>query len=372
MLNYEFPPLGGGAANACEYIIRDMAQKGVEVDLVTSSPDGYKTEQIGSSINIYKLAVDKKSIHYWTHREILTYSWKARIFIKSLMKQRKYSLCHAFFGIPCGAIAYLYRQNLPYIVSLRGSDVPGFNKRFSFQYVFLKPVIRRVWRNAEAIIANSDGLKELAQKTDPDCEMGIIYNGIDIKQFKPDENRKNGGKLRVICVSRLIGRKGIDYLLQSIPRIKEKGGSPLELRIIGEGNQENQLKTLSRELGLEDTVSFAGYVEHSRLPVEYAASDIFVIPSFNEGMSNSILEAMACGLPIVATDTGGSKELIDGNGIIIPTGQIESITASLQALIEDSGKRTKMGRRSRQLAESLSWDKVTTAYINEYEKHGKS
>ena len=364
MLNYEFPPLGGGAANACKYILKEMSRKGIEVDLVTSSSNKFETEKIGETVNIYKLAIGKKNIHYWTQREILTYSWKARRFISGLIREKQYDLCHAFFGIPCGAIAYLYRKQLPYIVSLRGSDVPGFNQRFSFQYIFLKPIIRRVWRNAKAVIANSDGLKKLAQKTYPNCPIDIIYNGIDIEQFKPARNDKD--KLRILCVSRLIERKGIDYLLRSIPPIKERFGNRFEVWIVGEGNLEQQLKGLSRQLGVADVVSFKGYIEHSRLPDIYASSDILVLPSLSEGMSNTILEAMACGLPIVTTNTGGSKELINGNGIIIPTGDAKGIADAISKLIEERSLRGKMGTKSRELATELSWATVAERYLEIY------
>ncbi|MFC1925772.1 glycosyltransferase family 4 protein [Chloroflexota bacterium] len=361
------PPLGGGAANACYYLIKEMAKKDVFVDLVTSSPSReFQTEKIGESIDIYKLPVAKKDIHYWTQREILTYSWKARKFIKGLMKEKQYDLCHAFFGIPCGAIAYLFRKELPYIVSLRGSDVPGFNQRFSFQYIFLKPVIRKVWKNSGAVIANSEGLKELAKKTDRNCAIDIIYNGIDTEQFKP--TRSNGDKLRILCVSRLIERKGIDYLLRSLPLIKERYGNVFELWIVGEGNLEQHLKGLSKQLGVEDIVSFKGYVEHDRLPETYSSSDIFVLPSLNEGMSNTILEAMASGLPIVTTDTGGTNELIKGNGIVIASEDIASIADAIGKLIEDPTTRIKMGDVSLELAQGLSWAMVTEQYIQTYNK----
>jgi len=246
-------------------------------------------------------------------------------------------------------------------VSLRGSDVPGFNQRFSFQYIFLKPIIRRVWRNAKAVIANSDGLKKLAQKTYPNCPMYIIYNGIDIEQFKPARNDKD--KLRILCVSRLIERKGIDYLLRSIPPIKERFGNMFEVWIVGEGNLEQQLKGLTRQLEIADVVSFKGYIEHGRLPDIYSSSDIFVLPSLSEGMSNTVLEAMACGLPIVTTDTGGTKELVKVNGIIIPTRDAKRIANAVNKLIEEPSLREKMGMKSRELATELSWRTVAERYL---------
>jgi len=134
MLNYEYPPIGGGASNATYYLLKEFAiRRNIEVDLVTSSPNTkFKKEELGDNIVIHKLPIGKKKLHYWTQREILAYSKRAYKYIKKLMQIKKYDVTHAFFGIPSGAIAYLFKKEIPYVVSLRGSDVPGFNKRFSF------------------------------------------------------------------------------------------------------------------------------------------------------------------------------------------------------------------------------------------------
>lgn len=141
-----------------------------------------------------------------------------------------------------------------------------------------------------------------------------------------------------------------------------------EVWIVGEGNLEQQLKGLSRQLGVADVVSFRGYIEHSRLPDIYASSDIFVLPSLNEGMSNTILEAMACGLPIITTDTGGSKELINGNGIVLPIQAPQAIADAITELIKNAETRKRMGQRCRELSDELSWGKVTDGYVATYEK----
>lgn len=366
MLNYEYPPLGGGGSNACKYILKELSKAKVDVDLVTSSAtDELETEKIGGSINVYRLPINKNNIHYWTQKEIISYSWKARKFVKKLIEERKYDLCHTFFGFPCGAIAYLFRREIPYIVSLRGSDVPGFNERFSLQYVFLKPIIRRVWKNAAAVIANSEGLKELALEIQPIVKIDIIHNGIDTEAFKPVTKETNT-KLRILCVSRLIKRKGIDYLLESIALVKEIFGDDFEVCIIGEGDQEQELKEMSKQLKIDDVVIFEGYIEHSKLPEFYSNSDIFILPSLNEGMSNTILEAMASGLPIITTDTGGTKELINGNGIVIPMRDLKAIAGAIVKLIEDPSLRKEMGRNSRGISEELSWGEVAKEYLGIY------
>lgn len=366
MLNNEYPPLGGGGSNACKYILKEFADKDIDVDVVTSSSSNtFEIEKIGDTVNIYKLPINKKDIHYWTQREIIAYSWKANKFIKKLMDEKEYDVCHAFFGIPCGAIAYLFRKKIPYIVSLRGSDVPGFNNRFGFEYVFLKPIIRSIWKKAGAVVANSKGLKELALLTSPEQEISVIYNGIDISEFKPDLNRTNDGDmLRIVCVSRLIERKGIKYLIEAIGKLKDRN---IKLVLVGEGNQEEELKKLAQDQGISDIVDFKGYISHDNIADIYKNSDVFVLPSLNEGMSNALLEGMASGLTVIVTDTGGTVELIDGNGIIIPMGDSDAIVNAIRRIMDYPDERKRMNIRSRKIAEMMDWKAVGESYLKVYE-----
>ncbi|MCD4841465.1 MAG: glycosyltransferase family 4 protein [Methanosarcinales archaeon] len=365
MLNYEYPPLGGGGSNACKYILEDFAHRNLDVDLVTSSSNIFETETIGNSVTIYKLPINKKDIHYWTQREIIAYSWKARKFIKKLMEENEYDICHAFFSVPCGAIAYLFRDKIPYIVSLRGSDVPGFNDRFGFQYVFLKPIIKKVWRDAKAVVSNSQGLKELALKTSSSQEISVIYNGIDVSEFDPNFDKRDNNEIKIVCVARLIERKGLKYLIEAIGELKDNN---IKLIIVGEGNQEEELNKLSVELKISDSVDLKGYVSHDRIADIYKSSDVFVLPSLNEGMSNALLEAMGTGLPVIVTDTGGTHELIDGNGIIVPMGDSNAIAEAIRGLMNDPDTRMRMGTRSREIAEQMGWSTVSEAYLRLYEE----
>ena len=230
---------------------------------------------------------------------------------------------------------------------------------------FLKPIIKEVWRKAAAVVANSQGLKQLALETDPERKIDIICNGIGTAQFRPGSGGRD--KIRILCVSRLIERKGISHLIESVPLIKEKHGNNFEILIVGEGNLEQELRSLSSSLGADDVVSFAGYIEHSRLPEIYASSDIFVLPSLNEGMSNTILEAMACGLPIITTDTGGTSELISDNGIVLRDVSSVSIADAVCRLIADNEVRRAMGNKSREIAEGMGWGKVAERYLDIYE-----
>jgi len=378
ILNYEYPPLGGGAANALYYLLREFAASdGIKVDLVTSSPDGrFEITEPAGNVSIHKLAIRKTNRHYWTQPEILDYSVRAARYARRLVDTTDYDLCHAFFAIPCGAIAYGLRGRLPYIVSLRGSDVPGFNSRFNWMNAGLKPAFRRVLAGASAVQANSEGLMKLAHLTSPDTPIDIIYNGVDCRQFSPAGSASGSSEenvaAKLVSVCRLIGRKGIDDLIRALPAIKA-GLGPVELTVVGAGNLKDSLSALAESEGVGRDITWLGAVDHDELPAIYRRSDLFVLPSHFEGMSNALLEAMASGLPVVVTATGGADELIDGNGLIVGAGDSGALGRAVIDILGDASKGRAYGARSREIANRFSWGNVARQYLKTYEQvMGKS
>lgn len=369
VLNYEYPPLGGGAANALFHIVREFARDGEPlVDVVTSAADGvFAIETLAETVTVHKLPVRKDQIHYWTQREILDYSIRGLRYARTLLKDHDYDLCHAFFALPCGLMARRLRGKMPYIVSLRGSDVPGFNERLAKIDPFLKPLFRRVIGGAASVQANSEGLRRLARQTSAAAEIEIIYNGVDCGQFTPAERSSGAKRLHLISVCRLIERKGVDDLIAALPRIKSRLGD-VKLTVVGEGNLEADLKQQARELQVSDNIEWLGFVEHDALPELYREADIFVLPSHYEGMSNSLLEAMAGGLAVVVTDTGGTRELFHENGRIVEIGAPASIAEAVVSLGEDPEDLAACSARSRQTAEDFSWGKVAEKYMAVYER----
>ncbi len=359
MLNYEFPPIGGGAANANLQLLKEFGKsKKLSLDLITSSINNkFEREKFSDNITIYKLDVNKKRIHYWTLKEIFKYTWKATKLAKKLIKQNKYDLVHAFFALPSGLIAM--NTGLPYIVSVRGSDVPGFNPRLKPFYRTQQLMFKQVCSKAKKVIANSEGLKQLTNKSWKK-NVEVIPNGINTDEFKPIKNKSK--KITLITVARLIPRKGLNYLIKALQNINA------DLIIVGEGPEKDNLKQLARKYKVHDKVKFLGYVKHNKLPELYGKSDIFVLPSLFEGMSNTVLEAMACGLPIITTDTGGTNELIKDNGIIIEKKSSLEILNAANKLISDKKKLAKYGTTSRKIALTYSWSNVASEYLKTYKQ----
>jgi glycosyltransferase involved in cell wall biosynthesis len=384
--NYEYPPLGGGAGNATAYILKEYSKiPDLKVDLITSSVDcEYHLEKMGENISIHRLPIgkNKNNLHFQSQKEVLKYTWKAYFFSKKLIKKNEYNLSHSFFAFPCGFISLLlkWQNRIPYIVSLRGSDVPGYSERFVWLYFFIKPLVRIIWKKSFAVVANSQGLKELALKTNPRQEIGVIYNGVDIQTFIPrslasgteSPEAKLRGNLKFIITtgaSRITARKGIKYLLEALNKLLPEYPN-LYLELMGEGDEKENLEKISKDLGLEKNVKFVGRIPRENTAPYYQEASIFVLPSLNEGMSNAMLEALASGLPILATDTGGTRELVeDGkNGFIIQTKSSDNIAEKIKRLIDNPELRQKMAKESRKKALEMSWEKVAGEYVEIYNK----
>jgi len=370
-LNYEYPPLGGGAGNATSYLLKEFAKiPDLKVDLVTSSIDKkYHLEKLTENIQIHRLPIGKnqKNLHFQSQKDLLVYAWKAYGFSKIMVKKNKYNLTLAFFSVPCGFLAWILKKRfkLPYLVSLRGADVPGYSERFAYLYKIITPLIKKVWKEASGVIANSQGLKELALKTNPGQEISVISNGININRFKPSLFDFTFQKtFPILCVTRITPRKGVRYLIEAFSQLYKKYPN-LSLQIIGEGNEKENLEKMARRLGLEKQVNFVGLLPHEKLPAYYQSAGVYVLPSQNEGMSNCMLEALASGLPLLATNTGGTQELIeDGvNGFILRMKSAEDIAEKLEILIQNEELRKKMGKASREKAERMSWENVAQEYM---------
>ena len=359
MINYEYPPIGGGTAKACEKVINNINDEDVKIHLITSSPSNYYRET-HENLVIDRIDVHKEEDHVWKFTEVFWFIFKASYHARKLTSKKDFDIVHAWTGFPCGTVARFLGH--PYIVSLRGGDVPEFDERFTLYYPFLKPLIKNIWSNAKNVIPNSTGLKELAKQT-MDREMMVIPNGVNTEKFYPKDeyNKCSNDTLKLVTVCRLSEMKRTSDVIRAVKDLDD-----VQLDIIGTGDLENRLKELTSELGLESKVRFLGYVENEDLPDFLNRADIFLLPSLNEGMSNAILEAMSSGLPIVMTDVGGSDELIDGNGFIVEKKNPGDINKALKKYSEDPKLIEKHGRKSREIAESKDWKNISEQFLNAY------
>lgn len=369
MLNYEFPPIGGGAGHANLCLLKEFAgMDDLQVDVLTSAPEpGFDSYEFSNNITIYKVGVHKKNLHYWRKTEVLEWLFKSRSFYRALKSATDYDVVHSFFGFPTAFLCYRDHAKTPYIISLRGSDVPGYNVRLGLDYMLLSGLFKKIWRSASAVVANSKGLAQLANRFMPGLDIGIISNGVYIDQFSPSEADRSFDPVRLLTVCRLISRKRIDILIESVAKLKSSGVN-VRLSIAGEGNLDEELKRQAESLGVADEVKFLGRVDAEDMPGVYRDNDIFVMSSAHEGMSNAMLEAMASGLPIVTTRCEGVEELIQNNGIVAETADAEAISNAVSEIIIDPDSYTFMSETACMQAARFSWEAVAQEYLKCYKE----
>jgi len=369
MLNYEFPPIGGGAANAHLCLLRQYADKSdLRVHVLTSAPaPGTVTEKFSEHITIYKVGVHKKTLHFWRKAEVIEWLVKAKIHYRRLLHENDYDLAHAFFGFPTGWLCYRSAKKLPYIISLRGSDVPGRHARLKLDYKILGPAFRGIWKKAAALVACSEGLKVRALRFLPSVSIEVIPNGVDLDSFCPAETARKSDALRLLTVGRLSVTKRVQMLIDAV-EILHRDGRKLHLTIVGGGQAEQELREIVSTRDLGEVIEMAGRVRAENMPQLYRDNDVFVSASMQEGMSNAMLEAMASGLPIVTTRCEGVEELIADNGMVVEQANAQSIAEAVETLAGDQERYSRMRTAARKQAEKFTWRNSANQYIEIYKK----
>lgn len=365
-VSHEFPPIGGGGANACYYLAKGLCCWGHEVTVVTANYKGLQPREIIEDVEVIRVSAKRKYQEHCGFLEMLSYLIKAWPVVKGQEKLKKYDICLVFFGIPSGPIGYLLKKkyDIPYIIRFGGGDIPGFQERFDKVYKLIAPVIRVIWNHADRLVANSEGLRNLAYDFYDKKEIQIITNGVDTNFFMP-RNEKHAG-IELLFVSRLIERKGLQYFIPQMKDVIANCDTHIHLTVVGDGPYKPILEEMTWAEGIEEYVSFEGYKNRDEIREYYQKADLFLLPSKKEGMPNVVLEAMACGLPIVMTPCEGNAELIRGNGKVVPYSQFAK---EIIKICNDAELRERMGKESRKQAVTrFSWDYIVDRYLALMEK----
>jgi len=369
LINSEYPPIGGGAGNASANVARCLAALGHSVTLVTARFGDLPRREIQNGVTIYRISAMRRKQDRSGAVEQLAFIVSASFWTLNWARQNKPNITLAFFGMPSGAVAWLLKvmYKIPYLVSLRGGDVPGFRPYdFKTFHKMIGPFLRVIWHNASAVIANSNGLRDLAVAFDSSIAIPIIPNGVDVSRF--DASDRDWTSPRLLSAGRVVYQKGFDLGLRALAQLKDLSW---KWCIAGDGPQMESLKSLAQELGIAERVTFLGWQAREDLAKWYHRSNLFLFPSRHEGMPNAVLEAMASGLPIVATKIAGNEELVvDGvTGVLVNPEDVDSLRDGLRRLMAEEKTRKQMGRASRHRVESeYSWENVARQYSEYLER----
>lgn len=281
--------------------------------------------------------------------------------LRALKRARRLDLIDAHFGYPDGYAAVLLGRwlGVPVTITLRGTEA-----RHAADPA-LRPLLLKALLGADRVFAVADALKQVVMSIGvPGDKITVVGNGVDTARFVPvdrDEARAALGLPAnapvLISVGGLVERKGFHRVIELLPRLRERWPGLIYLIVGGasaEGNNRPQLEQQVAQLGLGDTVRFLGSLPPDALKQPLSAADVFVLSTRNEGWANVFLEAMACGLPVVTTDVGGNREVVDRDslGIVVPFGDAAALEAALDQALATHWDRTAIRRH----AEDNAWD----------------
>ena len=365
LINYEYPPIGAGAANAAYQIGKSMVNMGHDVYVLTSCFKHLKGWCIEEGINIFRCKTIRKQASQSNIFEMFLFVASAFFVLPGLLKKKKIDAMLVFFSFPCGPLGLWGSlvSNIPYVISLRGGDVPGNESSLDFIHRILIPIRHAVFQNSCAIVANSEGLKMLSQKTD-NFPVKVIPNGVDTDFFKP--SNKKSKKTVFLFVGRFQNQKNLFFLLEQMDVVACKVKEEFELHLVGDGPLAFKLKNHADKLKIKKRIFWHGWCSKEELRQHYKGADCLLNPSLYEGMPNVVLEAMASGLPIIVSNVPGNSTLVrDGEtGFLFDLKQPDGFVKAVCRILEDKDSAKTMGQRARKwVEEEFSWGRVAGEYL---------
>ena len=256
---------------------------------------------------------------------------------------------------------------VPHVLSVWGSDVYEFPYRSALHHWLL----RRNLKAATSIASTSECMARQVRRFHDHPSIHVTPFGVDVDAFRPATGRRDAAGLVIGTVKTLTRNYGVDTLIEAFARLvfRSDAATGLRLEIAGDGPERGALEALCRRLGVAERVRFLGFVAHSEVPALLRRMDIFVALSHEESFGVAVVEASACGLPVVVSDAEGLSEVVQNGvtGCVVPRGDAEQAANALHAIVTspDLGRRLGAAGRTRVL-ERYSWDRSLDCMIDAY------
>lgn len=344
-----YPPSLGGLEKVVEHLAVEQARTGSSVEVVTSNV-GYKNEY--EDVKIKGFTVSRLFGKKIANLPIIP----ALLFRLLLQPGRSLFHCHvAQAFIPEITLLAARLRQSKFIIHFHVDAAPS--GPFGFLFALYKRLLFPVTlRNADAIIVFSENHASLVRNKYGITkeQIHIVPNGV-APEFFYDQPRQLHTPTCLLFVGRLEAQKNVGMLVASLAHVE----SEVSATLVGNGDKQPELSAQVKKLNLTN-VNFAGRKNGNELLAVYRNADIFVLTSDREGMPLVLLEAMAMGLPIVATDVEGTQDVVKQSetGILVPLGDTKAFASALDTLIKNPERYQTMSKTTRRAADEYSWEKV--------------
>jgi glycosyltransferase involved in cell wall biosynthesis len=376
-----YHPFVGGAEIAVQEITKRL-YSAFDFHLITLRIDKRlpKEEKIGD-ISVYRIGWGRGEAKFKAATSLaLTCSkylfpfW-ASLKASRLHKKENFSFTWSIMASYSGFAALFFKlmhPKVPFVLTLQeGDPIDHIKERVG---IFM-PLYKKIFSKADIVQTISNFLAGFAKKMGYGRKLVVIPNGVSLEHFSKSfsieeldpikkELGKQEGDVFLITVSRLVKKNAIGQIIKALTYLPEN----FKLFIAGEGKEEEELKKLVQKLNLEKRVVFGGTVDHQRLPLYLQACDVFVRPSRSEGLGSSFIEAMAAGIPVVATAVGGIPDFLeDGKtGLFCKMDNPEDVAKQIKRLIDDKKLRETIIENAKEKAlRDYDWNFISNRMNSE-------
>jgi len=368
LINYEYPPIGAGAATASQAIARSLVASGHHSTILTAGIGDLVGTSEEDGVRVIRLASRRQRRESAPISEMVSFMLWSLAAVRRVVRSERIDGIIAFFSFPSGPSAWWAHRDagVPYVISLRGGDVPGAEPRLALIHRCLAPLRRPILRSAQAVVANSPGLKALAEKGYP-AQVHMVPNGVDTIFFSPPAPpRPANAPARLLFVGRFQGQKNLFWLVEQLAVFRRLTALPFTLDLVGDGPLRDALTARIAQLQLADIVRFHGWKDRADLRAHYRCADLLINPSLYEGMPNVVLEAMACGCPVLASRVPGNDTVVvdRASGWLYSLGDAADFSDCLRTLLTRPDIATALSVAARIRVEGeYSWDRTTQSYL---------
>lgn len=366
------PGVWPGIERAAGELARALAKEGAQVTVLTTYWNGGHDGDLWEGIRIRRVTDATRS---WGKAGYL-FSWNVRSFSRRVLHHpeilRDSDVLHAFVGLS-GPERYK-ALGRPLFVSFPHRERPrGLTDRMALAGRF--GIDRRCLRAADGVFAGSSVARDVLVAdygVDP-ARTHVVPLGVDGETFRPasrpsDPVPEGSDGIRLLYAGPLIRRKGLSTLIEALPFLKRRS-IPFHLLLVGEGPELQPLREQAASLGVGGAIEFAGFVKESRLVEAYRGADVFVFPSLLEGFGLVLVEAMACGLPVVANAIAPMTEVVGDAGLLVPPSDPGALGEALARLAADPDLRAALaGRARRRVEDRFLWRRVALQTLEHYER----